>query len=87
MRELYDRLLPSEESEDRRTRLVAKLDRMLNEEWPERDIKVAVFGSSGNLLSSTESDVDICITTPVRNLVSMHALAALLDKRKFDLAS
>ncbi|CAK4034043.1 Poly(A) RNA polymerase cid13 [Lecanosticta acicola] len=80
MRELYDRLLPSEESEERRAQLVAKLDRILNEEWPGNNIKVAVFGSSGNLLSSTESDVDICITTPVKNLVSMHALAALLAK-------
>lgn len=82
MRELYDRLLPSEESEDRRSKLVAKLDRILNEEWPDNDIRVNVFGSSGNLLSSTDSDVDICITTPLKKLESMHSLAALLDKRK-----
>lgn len=82
MRELYDRLLPSQESEDRRGKLVEKLDRILNEEWPDNNIRVNVFGSSGNLLSSTDSDVDICVTTPLKKLESMHSLAALLDKRE-----
>lgn len=81
MRELYDRLLPSQESEQNRAKLLEKLDRILNEEWPGNEIKVNVFGSSGNLLSSTDSDVDICITTPLKKLESMHALAGLLDKR------
>ena len=80
MDELYQRLLPSDESEERRARLVAKLERLLNEEWPGNDIKVNVFGSSGNLLSSSDSDVDICITTPLKALESMHAIADLLDK-------
>lgn len=80
MRELYDRLLPSEESEDRRARLVAKLQRILSEEWPEGNIRVHVFGSSGNLLSSSDSDVDICVTTSLKKLESMHALATLLHK-------
>ena len=56
MRELYDRLLPSEESEERRAKLVAKLEGILEKTWPGNDIKVNVFGSSGNLLSSTDSD-------------------------------
>ncbi|KAF7188906.1 Poly(A) RNA polymerase cid13 [Pseudocercospora fuligena] len=76
MRELYDRLLPSEESEKRRTKLLEKLDRILNDKWPGNDIRVNVFGSSGNLLSSTDSDVDICITTTQE--ISMHTLSALL---------
>ncbi|KAJ9618308.1 hypothetical protein H2203_009225 [Taxawa tesnikishii (nom. ined.)] len=80
MRELYDRLLPSEESEERRVKLVEKLENILNEEWPGNDIKVNVFGSSGNLLSSTDSDVDVCITTPFRALESMHSLATVLHK-------
>lgn len=80
MRELYDRLLPSQESEERRAKLVKKLDRLLNEEWPGNDIRVNVFGSSGNLLSSSDSDVDICITTPLKKLESMHAIATLLHK-------
>lgn len=80
MRALYDRLLPSDESEERRSLLVKKLERILNGEWPGNDIRVNVFGSSGNLLSSSDSDVDICITTPLKKLESMHAIAMLLDK-------
>jgi DNA polymerase sigma len=80
MRELYDRLLPSQESEERRAQLVKKLERILNEEWPGNDIRVNVFGSSGNLLSSSDSDVDICITTPLKKLETMHAIAMLLNK-------
>lgn len=56
MRELYDRLLPTDESEERRVKLVQKLENILNNEWPGNEIKVNVFGSSGNLLSSTDSD-------------------------------
>lgn len=56
MRELYDRLLPSDESEDRRRKFVRKLEDILNGEWPGNEIRVNVFGSSGNLLSSNDSD-------------------------------
>lgn len=80
MDELYQQLLPSDESEDRRARLLKKLDRILNEEWPGNDIRVNVFGSSGNLLSSSDSDVDICITTPLKKLENMHSIATLLHK-------
>lgn len=82
MRELYDRLLPSDESEERRAALIKKLERIMNDEWPESNIEVAVFGSSGNLLSSSDSDVDICVTTPMRKLESMHSLATLLSRRR-----
>jgi len=64
MDELYQQLLPSDE----------------NEEWPGNDIRVNVFGSSGNLLSSSDSDVDICITTPLKKLENMHSIATLLHK-------
>jgi len=56
MRELYDRLLPTADSENRRRKLVQKLEKLFNEEWPGHDIKVHVFGSSGNLLCTDESD-------------------------------
>ena len=56
MQQLYQKLLPSQESERRRTRLVEKLEKILNDEWPGHDIKVNVFGSSGNLLASDDSD-------------------------------
>ncbi|OAX78035.1 hypothetical protein ACJ72_07660, partial [Emergomyces africanus] len=56
MRELYDRLLPSEESEQRRLKFVNKLEKLLNKQWPGKDIRVRVFGSSGNKLCSSDSD-------------------------------
>ncbi|KAK6008552.1 hypothetical protein QM012_000455 [Aureobasidium pullulans] len=80
MRELYGRLLPTEESEERRRKLVQKLEDILNGEWPGNEIRVNVFGSSGNLLSSNDSDVDVCVTTPLKALESMHTLAAVLHR-------
>ncbi|KAF3765173.1 hypothetical protein M406DRAFT_260437 [Cryphonectria parasitica EP155] len=56
MREIYDRLLPSSEVEQNRERLVKKLEKIFNEEWPGHDIQVHLFGSSGNLLCSDDSD-------------------------------
>jgi DNA polymerase sigma len=56
MRELYDRLLPTPQGEKNRKRLVEKLENLFNSEWPGHDIKVHVFGSSGNLLCTDESD-------------------------------
>ncbi|KAL9580371.1 MAG: hypothetical protein Q9212_004538 [Teloschistes hypoglaucus] len=81
MRELYDRLLPTKDSDDRRAKFVHKLERILNEKWPGNDIRVHVFGSSGNLLCTNESDVDICITTPMKSLERVCHLAAVLAER------
>lgn len=53
---LFDRLLPTPEVERRRKRLVEKLEKLLNSEWPGHDIRVQMFGSSGNLLCSDDSD-------------------------------
>ncbi|KAK4971925.1 hypothetical protein LTR28_012800 [Elasticomyces elasticus] len=80
MRELYNRLLPSVDSERRRKQLVSKLDAMLRREYAPSDFKVSMFGSSENMLCSSDSDVDICITTSFKKLESMHMLAALLDR-------
>jgi DNA polymerase sigma len=55
---------------------------MMKDEWPEHNIEVAMFGSSGNLLSSDDSDVDICVTTSLKKLESMHSLAMLLHKSR-----
>ncbi|PGH18296.1 hypothetical protein AJ79_00635 [Helicocarpus griseus UAMH5409] len=80
MRELYDRLLPSEESDQRRLKFVSKLENLLNKQWPGNDIRVRVFGSSGNKLCSSDSDVDICITTPFKELEKVCILADFLAK-------
>lgn len=56
MRELYDRLLPSPESNRKRETLVQKLENLFNTEWPGHNIKVHMFGSSGNMLCTDASD-------------------------------
>lgn len=80
MRELYDRLLPTAESETRRKKLVEKLEKLFNDEWPGHDIRVHVFGSSGNLLCTDQSDVDICITTDWKELEGVCMIADLLAR-------
>ncbi|GAO18667.1 hypothetical protein UVI_02059110 [Ustilaginoidea virens] len=56
IRILYDRLLPTNEVEEKRKKLVQKLEKLFNDEWPGHDIRVNLFGSSGNLLCSDDSD-------------------------------
>jgi predicted nucleotidyltransferase len=78
MKRLYNMLLPSRESEARRKRLVEKLEMILRKQWPGYRIKVNVFGSTGNKLGTTESDVDICITTDCKELEQVCVLAEFL---------
>ncbi|KAF7713031.1 Uncharacterized protein PECH_003822 [Penicillium ucsense] len=78
--DLYDELLPSAESDDRRRQLVAKVEKLFNEQWPGHEIKANVFGSSGNKLCSSDSDVDICITTDYKDLEHVCLLAEVLAK-------
>ncbi|KAK0656261.1 hypothetical protein B0T16DRAFT_316676 [Cercophora newfieldiana] len=80
IQELYDQLLPTQEIEIKRKKLVQKLERLFNEEWPGHDIRVHLFGSSGNLLCSDDSDVDICITTAWKELENVCSIADLLDR-------
>ncbi|KAI1080082.1 hypothetical protein F5B20DRAFT_113692 [Whalleya microplaca] len=80
MRELYDRLQPTDAVAVKRQKLVQKLEKLLNDSWPGHDIRVHLFGSSGNLLCSDDSDVDICITTPWKELEGVCMLADLLAK-------
>ncbi|KAF1927471.1 uncharacterized protein M421DRAFT_101863 [Didymella exigua CBS 183.55] len=80
MRELYDRLQPSVENTRKRDRFVQKVKQILDIEFPGSLFTVHVFGSSGNMLYTTDSDVDICIQTPMTSLEEMHPLAEALDK-------
>ncbi|KAI0835482.1 hypothetical protein F5Y06DRAFT_299627 [Hypoxylon sp. FL0890] len=80
MRELYGRLQPTEKVEVKRRILVQKLEKLLNDAWPGHDIRVHLFGSSGNLLCSDDSDVDICIVTPWKELEGVCMLADLLAR-------
>lgn len=70
MRELYDRLLPSEESEKRRVTLIEKLEGILRKQWPTAEFKVHVFGSSGNKLCTNDSDGMKCMRSRGRILLT-----------------
>lgn len=84
MRELFDRLRPTEKVKANRETLVKKLEGMFNDEWPGHSIQVHLFGSSGNKLCSDDSDVDICITTDWKDLENVCMIAQLLQKRAMD---
>lgn len=56
MRELYDRLLPTEGSQERRRKVMDKLRQLLEKTWPGCNLGLFMFGSSGNLLCTSKSD-------------------------------
>lgn len=56
MHELYGQLLPTQNCEANRKKFILKLEKLLNDEWPGHDIKAHMFGSSGNLLCTDDSD-------------------------------
>ncbi|KAI9729862.1 MAG: hypothetical protein M1834_006611 [Cirrosporium novae-zelandiae] len=80
MNALYDEIVPSNESDQKRVEFVAKLEKLLDKQWPGKDIKVHVFGSTGSRLATTDSDVDICITTTMKELEHVCTLAKFLAK-------
>ncbi|KAL9048101.1 MAG: hypothetical protein Q9162_007857 [Coniocarpon cinnabarinum] len=79
LRRLYDDLLPTPASQANRRKVEQKLRSMLREEWPDKNVEVSVFGSSGNLLYTNKSDVDICIT--MTGIDTVCSLAELLARR------
>lgn len=56
MRELYDRLQPSVNNTRKRDQFVQKVKHILDLEFPGNLFTVHVFGSSGNMLYTTDSD-------------------------------
>ncbi|CAG8842245.1 22656_t:CDS:2, partial [Gigaspora margarita] len=77
---LYKTLLPSKKNNENRDRLVMKIEEILSNEWPGHEINVHLFGSSVNLLGTSASDVDLCVTTPNRELENISALSVKLQK-------
>lgn len=76
----YEGLLPTSQSDKNRETLVRKLEDLFNGQWPGHDIRVHVFGSSGNMLATDDSDVDICITTEWKEMEGVCMVAELLAK-------
>ncbi|KAF9212151.1 hypothetical protein BGZ59_007167 [Podila verticillata] len=80
MIDLFESLLPTEESHKRRTRLIKKIEDILHIEWPGQDIKAEPFGSTVNGLGTSTSDVDLCITTTWPGLKNVQMLATAFRK-------
>ncbi|KAG9326927.1 hypothetical protein KVV02_001877 [Mortierella alpina] len=80
MYSLFEGLLPTEESHHRRTKLINKIERIVQTEWPGQDIKVLPFGSTVNDLGTNTSDVDICIWTSWLGLQGVEMLAEMFRK-------
>ncbi len=80
VQKLYEELQPTAESEDCRSRFIEKLEKILHEHWPTSSTKVNVFGSTGNSLGTSDSDVDICITTDCKEMERVCNIAELLAR-------
>ncbi|KAF9302991.1 hypothetical protein BGZ74_004509 [Mortierella antarctica] len=80
MLDLFEDLLPTEESHDRRTKLIQKIEHILETEWPGQDIQAHPFGSTVNDLGTSSSDVDVCITTTWSGLKNVQMLANAFRK-------
>lgn len=78
MNELFQQLVPSEESNHRRKKLVGKLEGLLYDRWPENQFQVAPFGSSENKLCTSESDIDVCIIVKFQEQINTCALSKAL---------
>ncbi|RMZ78561.1 hypothetical protein DV738_g3819, partial [Chaetothyriales sp. CBS 135597] len=77
---LYEKLLPTPESEERRAKFVQKLHNILHDRWPSAALKVNVFGSTGNNLGTLDSDIDVCVTTDSAEMTRVCSIADLLAK-------
>ncbi|KAJ3296677.1 hypothetical protein HK104_001356 [Borealophlyctis nickersoniae] len=82
--DLYQKLQPSPDSYEIRHQFLAKIQRILDLEWPGKEIRAYLFGSTVNGLGTSGSDVDICLKTPwddrVAGVSNMHVLAKGLGK-------
>ncbi|KAF9113378.1 hypothetical protein BGX27_001706 [Mortierella sp. AM989] len=81
---LYQRLVPSREVILARARLLQKLQRLLDLNFPGDNLRLVEFGSCASGLGSETSDADLCITTTtyqkLRPYNNMRTLATVLRR-------
>ncbi|KAF9910397.1 hypothetical protein EC991_006662 [Linnemannia zychae] len=80
MVDLFESLLPTEQSHERRTKFMMKIENILSVEWPGQDIQAYPFGSTVNDLGTSTSDIDICIMTTWPGLKNVQMLANAFRK-------
>ncbi|KAJ3047747.1 hypothetical protein HK097_011248, partial [Rhizophlyctis rosea] len=80
----FQQLQPAPDTAQLRARFCAKIQRILDEAWPGKEIEAHLFGSSINGLGTISSDVDICLTTPWQDkgqgVSNMNILGMVLRK-------
>ncbi|KAG0256651.1 hypothetical protein BG011_004378 [Mortierella polycephala] len=63
MMAFYQRLVPSNDSINKRSLLVRRLQRILDTAFPSAGLRLEMFGSYASGLGSESSDADLCITS------------------------
>ncbi|KAK9467606.1 hypothetical protein V1512DRAFT_252747 [Lipomyces arxii] len=84
MKTLFESLQPSEKNASARHKFIVKIEKALNDEWPGHDIRVHPFGSTENLLCTNDSDVDVSISTPWKQLEDTCMLAKFWANNKME---
>ncbi|RKP10046.1 hypothetical protein THASP1DRAFT_6980, partial [Thamnocephalis sphaerospora] len=77
---VHQALLPNVRSIERRRKFVAKLQHIIDTEWPNRGATAQLFGSTMSNLATSYSDVDICLMTDWPGLCDVYTLASGLQK-------
>ena len=73
LKRLYGELLPSATSQENRQKICLKLKNILQEEWPDREVEVSMFGSSGNLLYTNKSDGSLLTVFSTTSVLTRHS--------------
>ncbi|ODV90359.1 hypothetical protein CANCADRAFT_20166, partial [Tortispora caseinolytica NRRL Y-17796] len=76
---VYSNLLPSNTVLQNRIKFTQKIQKILASKWPQIDLIVKPFGSSENLLSTSDSDVDLCIITSHKEIEDICELCRTLN--------
>ncbi|KAJ7557051.1 hypothetical protein O6H91_05G109900 [Diphasiastrum complanatum] len=78
--ELYISLIPSEEEEMRRSKVLSQLDGVVYKTWP--GAKLFLYGSCANAFGVRNSDIDVCLTVEDRKMNKAELvvrMAAILE--------
>ncbi|KAI9007258.1 hypothetical protein BC832DRAFT_440380 [Gaertneriomyces semiglobifer] len=90
LKEIYEGIRPSKASEEKRSRFLKALQRIINNNFIGLDIRAHFFGSSVNNLGSSSSDVDVtleisdtneCSEEELNGITNMSKLARVLRRK------
>ncbi|KAJ3182459.1 hypothetical protein HDU85_002556 [Gaertneriomyces sp. JEL0708] len=82
LKEIYEGIRPSKASEEKRSRFLKALQRIINNNFIGLEIRAHFFGSSVNNLGSSSSDVDVTLEISDANECSEEELQAITNMSK-----